>query len=145
MKIEGFFKNIKRANKVVEELKKEGFSNAAVDINDHFTDRNVETNLPGTVSAPSLSGLVLKSGDYAVERAKAPLTAASPMVSGMGGFEEIADVNYKIVVEADEKDIDKVKQIISKLGGNLDSPNINIPKRVEDIRLEDIRLEDVDL
>jgi hypothetical protein len=145
MKVEGYFGSFKAANETLEALKGEGFNHAFVDINDHFNARNVETNNVGTNAAPSLSDLVLKSGNTAVEASVAPMVAASPMVSGMGGFEEITDVNCKVVVDVDEKDIQRIKDIMNKMGANLDNPNINIPKRLEDLKLENIRFEDIDL
>lgn len=131
MKIEGFFSNIKTANDAVDKLKSNGFNNAVVDINDHYIDdRNVQTNLPGTETSPSLSGLILKSDTAVVDRSKAPLTAADPMVSGMGTFDEIADVNSKVIVEADEKDADRVRQVIKSMGGDIESPNIEMTMKL---------------
>jgi hypothetical protein len=145
MKVEAYFRSFKAANETLEVLKGEGFNHAFVDINDHYNAMNIETNNVGTNAAPSLSDLVLKSGNTAVGASVAPLTAASPMVSGMGGFEEIADVNCKVVVEVDERNLPKIKEIMSKMGADLNSPNVNIPKRLEDIKLENIRFEDIDL
>lgn len=134
MIVEGFFSNIKTARETVDKLKASGFNNAKVDINDHYIDdRNVKTNLPGTETSPSLSGLIFKSDTHVVDRSKAPLTAASPMVSGMGRFEEIADVNSKVTVELDEKDSDKASQIIKGMGGDMESPNVEIPKNLHNI------------
>ncbi len=128
MKIEGFFSRVKDGNDAVKKLKVMGFK-AFVDINDHYVDdRNVQTNLPGTEESVSLSGLVLESDAVGAARDKSPLNAASPMVSGYGKFEEIADVNCKIVVEAGKKDSNKVKKAIQDAGGSLDSPNLNKPK-----------------
>jgi hypothetical protein len=145
MKVEGFFRDFKSANEVVSKLKHEGYSKSFVDINEHYNAINVQTNNVGTATAPSLSGLVLKSGESAAGLGLSPLTAASPMVSGMGGFEEIADINCKVVVETDDINADRVKEIINSMGGDLNNPNINLPKRLENIKLEDIRLEDVNL
>ena len=134
MKIEGFFSNFKQANDIIEELKKNGFDNAFADLNEHTVrDRNVQTNLPRTETSPSLSGLVLESDDHVVDRSKAPLTAASPMVNGFGRFDEIADYNCKVVVEADNGKEEKVKDIIKKMDGEIESPNVRIPKGIQDI------------
>ncbi len=128
MKIEGFFSTVKDANNAVNQLKEMGYK-AFVDINDHYIDdRNIQTNLAGTEESVSLSGLVLESDAVGAARDKSPLNAASPMVSGYGNFEEIADINCKIVVEANDKDSDKVKKTIQGVGGSLDSPNLNKPK-----------------
>lgn len=129
MKIEGYFGKIKTANETVEKLKGLGFKEAFVDINDHYNeDRNVHTNVPGTATSVSLSGLVLESGAHGIERDRAPLNASSPMVSGYGRFEEVADVNCKVIVETKEGDEDKVKQIIRDMGGDLESPNFRKAK-----------------
>ncbi len=129
MKIEGYFDNSKAANKTVEKLKNLGFKEAFIDMNDHYSEnRNVQTNLPGTETSGSLSGLVLESDAHGVVRDKGPLTAANPMVSGMGTFEEIADVNCRVVVESEEGNANKIKQIIREMGGNLENPNIKKPR-----------------
>ncbi|MCX7921959.1 MAG: hypothetical protein N3B21_08110 [Clostridia bacterium] len=133
MKVEGFFRSIKAANEAVEKLKNTGVNKAFVDLNDHYNEeRNIETNLPGTETSTSLSGLVLESDAHGIARGKSPLNAASPMVSGMGGFEEIADINCKVIVEAGEQEVNKVKQIIKEMGGELDSPNLKKPKLQND-------------
>lgn len=137
MKIEGYFGSMKLANEAVDKLKKAGFSNAVVDANEHYRDtRNVETNLVGTESGTSLSGLILESDAHGMGRGKSPLNAASPMVSGMAGFEEIADVNCRVIVEADKRRADMVKKIIKEKGGELESPNFKKPKIHDDRDLE---------
>ena len=67
-----------------------------------------------------------------------PLAAASPMVSGMGGFEEIADVNYKVIVNTEDNNVEKAKQIIKKMGGDLNDPNFKMPEGLENISLDDL-------
>jgi hypothetical protein len=138
MKIEAYFSGIKNANEAVQKLKNAGFNNALADINDHYVEFNngVQPRLPGTENAPNLSSLVLSSGEHIEDSSKKPLDAASPMVSGMGGFEEIMDVNYKVAVNIDLKDVDKAKQIISESGGDLRDPNLDLPHRLKDINLK---------
>lgn len=129
MKVEGYFANIKTANEAVAKLKEAGFDKAVVDINDHYIDdRNVETNLAGTEMSTSLSGLVLESDANGIGKGKSPLNAASPMVSGMGGFEEIADVNCKVIVNTDERASGQAKQILREMGGDLEGPNFKKPR-----------------
>lgn len=129
MRVEGYFSKLKTAKETVEKLKEAGFKEASMDLNDHYNEnRNVQANLPGTETSVSLSGLILGSDAYGIERDKAPLNAANPMVSGMGTFEEIADVNCKVTVEAGEADINRIEQIIKSMGGDLDSPNFRKPK-----------------
>lgn len=135
MKIEGYFSGIKNANEAVEKLKSAGFNNSIRDINDHYVEFNngIQARLPGTEDAPNLSSLVLNSGEHIEDPSKRPLDAASPMVSGMGGFEEIMDVNYKVVVNIDSEDVEKAKQIIKSMGGDLRDPNLDLPHRLKDI------------
>lgn len=129
MQIKAFFSDIKSANKAVSKLKNSGLSNAYVDMNDHYIgDANAETNIPGTETSISLSALVLESDAHGIIRDKAPLKAADPMVSGMGRFEEIADVNCQVVVEVSDQEAKRVEQIIKDEGGQLDNPNITKPK-----------------
>lgn len=128
MQIEGYFANLKAANDAIKKLKDAGYHKAYLDMNDHYIDdRNVETNLAGTEMSTSLSGLVLESDSHGIIRDKAPLAAASPMVSGMGGFEEVADVNCKVVVEAGTGGEEKAKQVLKDAGGDLSSPNFKKP------------------
>ena len=140
MKIESYFSGIKAANEAVEVLKQVGINNAVVDINDHYTgSNNPGTNLPNTASSTnSLSNYVLNSDDPVGDPMLGPLSAASPMVSGMGGFEEIADVNYKVIINTDSGDEEKAKQIITKMGGDLNDTNFKMPKGLENISMDDL-------
>lgn len=146
MKIEGFFSGIKNANEAVEKLKQSGFNNCYSDINEHYTvHNNVETNFPGNENTPSLSDLVLRSGDASEVSDKAPLIAASPMVSGFGDFEEVMDVNYKVVANVDEKDEKRVSELLKDMGGTIESPNLNIPDRIKDLNLRNIDTRDLNM
>ena len=132
MKIESFFSDLKTANEAVARLKAAGFDRAYVDMNDHYiNNRNVETNLPGTEMSVSLSGLVKESDAQGIGKNKAPLNAANPMVSGMAGFEEIADVACRVMVEAKGNE-ERAMGIIKETGGSLDNPNIQKPKLEND-------------
>ncbi|HEX2945282.1 MAG TPA: hypothetical protein VHT96_04930 [Clostridia bacterium] len=131
MKIEGFFRDIKTANQAVDKLKGSGL-NAVVDINEHFgSGGNGVRNVPGTHTGISLSGVVFDSSIAGSATDTAPLLAASPMVSGMGGFEEIADINCRVIVDTDETEAYKAKRIIGEMGGTLDSPNVKRPELEE--------------
>lgn len=128
MEVVGYFAELKRANEAVDKLKNMGFK-AYVDINDHYIeDRNVRTNLPGTETSVSLSGLILESDSHDIAIDKAPLNASSPMVSGYGKFEEVADVNCQVITDIEEKDAENVKQTIREMGGELQSYNIRVPQ-----------------
>ena len=129
MKIEGYFTKIESAKNAVEKLKELGIDNSYVDINEHYTEgRNTQARLAGTMSGVSLSALVVPSAAPKIDRDMGPLTASSPMVSGYGDFEEVADVNCKIIVEVSEPDCNKAKEIIKNMGGELESPNFKKPQ-----------------
>lgn len=129
MKIEAFFSNMKEANEAVHKLKSSGMQDAFVDLNDHYMEeRNVKTNLPGTELSTSLSGLVLESDAHGIGERKSPLNAASPMVSGMGNFEEIAEVQCRVVVNTPDGSEEKVRQIMKDGGGTLENPFVKKPK-----------------
>lgn len=129
MKIEGFFGNIKKANDTIKQLNETGFKKAYLDLNDYYdVNRNNQINQAGTENSASLADLVLGSGSTIVsDRSKAPLAAASPMVSGMGKMSEVADVDCKVVVEVEDNNIDNAKKIIRDMGGSLDNPNVDEP------------------
>ena len=128
MKIERYFSGIKDANSAVEKLKAEGYLRAISDLNEHYNStNNTSSNPSGTMNASSISSIVLNSGDSN----KGPLLASSPMVSGMGNFEEIADINYKVTVEAEDKEKSHIKEIIIEMGGTLSNPNFQMPKGKE--------------
>lgn len=139
MKIVSYFSGIKNANKAVEAFKENGFANAYSDLNTHeILDYTREGNEGGAVNSPSLSSLVLNSSNSLYTTEQGPLAAASPMASGMGGFEEIADVNYKVVVNVEEKDREKVNSIIKNMGGELENPNFKLPEGLENISFEEV-------
>ena len=134
MKIEGYFSGIKNANTAVEKLKTAGYLKSVSDLNEHYSMRNnTFPSLGGNNNAPSLSNIVLNSGNSLEDINNGPLLAASPMVSGMGSFEEVADINYKVTVEAEDKEVDTIKEIISNMGGILDNPNFELPEGIDNI------------
>ncbi len=137
MTVKGYFGEISAANNAVKELKNAGLSGAFVDINDHYIgNRNVKTNNPGTSTAPSLSQLVLNSGSDGLNEGNSPLAAASPMVSGMGSFDEVANINYVVSVDASDGDSQKARDILKNNGGYLDNPNINGEKVISNAEVD---------
>ncbi len=139
MKNEYYFTGIKAANEAVEALKKAGI-NAVVDINDHYTGiDNPGRNTPTTASSSnSLSSYVLNNDDH-MNPGLGPMAAASPMVSGMGGFEEISDINYRVIVNnAGDLNEEIVKQIVQKAGGDVNDPNFRMPKGLENISMDEL-------
>lgn len=139
MGIKGYFGSLKKANEAVEKLKSSGFANSFVDANDHYIgNRDVKTDLAGTSGGESLADLVLNSGADNVDKGNSPLSAASPMVSGMGSTEEITDINCCVVVNMDGGDSNLAKNIIVEMGGMLDNPNVS---RYKTIARNDIDVE----
>lgn len=135
MKFEAFFKGIKNANEAAAMLNSQGIK-AYADINDHFQmNTDVRPKEESFLSTTSNSDLVLNAGSPDGNTGRSPLLAASPMVSGMGDFEEIADINYKVIINADANNKEKAKEIIKSFGGTMESPNLNIQKHVKDINL----------
>jgi hypothetical protein len=133
MKVEAYFRGIKNANEAVDKLKSQGI-NAYSDLNDHYqVNTDVRTKEVGPLSSPSNSDLVLNSGTPSGSTGKSPLLAASPMVSGMGGFEEIADVNYKVIITVDSEKEAAAKSIIESMGGSMQSPNLEVAKHLKDV------------
>ncbi len=131
MKITSYFANIKTANETVDKLKAAGFKNAYVDANDHYVEnKDIQTDLAGTNGAESLSDLVLNSGSNDVDKGNSPLSAANPMVSGIGNFEEITDFNCSVTVEIHKNNISEAEEIIKNMGGELDNPNISRNEKI---------------
>lgn len=144
MKVVGYFGSIKDANDTVDKLKREGFSEAYTDMNDHYMlNNNPENSIPGTESAPSNSSLVLNYGEPINDQDKGPLAAASPMVSGMGEIEEITDYSYRVIVNADSNTSENINNIIKSNGGNLNNPNLDMHKRIKDVSLDEARIDDL--
>ncbi len=140
MKITSYFANIKTANETIKKLKSAGFTNAYLDANDHYIgNKDIQTDLAGTDGAESLSDLVLNSGSNDVDKGTSPLSAANPMASGMGNFEEITDFNCSVTIEADENNMKEAEEIIKNMGGELENPNISRNKRISkaDVNLEE--------
>ncbi|MDP4145173.1 MAG: hypothetical protein Q8936_11950 [Bacillota bacterium] len=145
MRIEGYFRGIKGAREAVQKLKTQGFNNSVVDINDHYTanDRD-EPKRPGTRNAPTESGLIFDSGQLVTRDRNSPMLAASPMASGMGNFREVTNTNYKVKVETDDNNAEKVKQLLQQYGGKLEDPNLNLPKHItEKTHIDDFKVSDL--
>lgn len=134
MKIEGYFSGIKAANETIEALKKVGITDSVVDIKENYAAVSDQSNSGKGINPINLSDLVLTNDNHD----SGPLAAASPMVSGYGRFEEIADANYRVIVNADGPSGEKAKQIINKMGGDLRDPNFRMPKGLENISLDDL-------
>ena len=146
MELIGYFRSLKEANKAVKILKNSGFHNASSDMNDHYIEENdVHINLAGTETAPSLSGLVMQSGDSDLDMSKRALAAADPAVSGMSDFDEITDINNRVIVKTNSDNLNDAKKIISDAGGTLEDPDVKIPKGLENIEFEEINADNMNL
>lgn len=146
MELVGYFRTLKEANEAVKRLHDSGFNNASSDINDHYIEEyDAHFNLAGTETAPSLSGLVMQSGDSDLDMSKRPLAAADPAVSGMSDFDEITNINNRVIVEVNSNNLLNAKKIIEEAGGSLDDPNVKIPKGLENIKFEDINADNLNL
>ena len=144
MKIEGYFSNIKTANEVLAKLKNEGFKGAFVDINEHRNDAYSQSGPIGSKEISTLSGAVLGGSNESGYGVNSPLAAASPMVSGMGSFEEVADINCKVVVQVNDKNIENARNIIRSMEGTTDDPNARIPGGLENINADALILENLE-
>jgi hypothetical protein len=144
MKIEGYFSNIKTANEVVARLKSEGLKGAFVDINEHMNDVYAERGVVGSGQISTLSGAVLGKSSTSGDGGNSPLAAASPMVSGMGSFEEIANIDCKVVVEVSDGNIENAKNIINRMDGTTDNPNVGIPEGIDNINEDALILKNLE-
>ena len=133
MRIEGYFSKIKTANETAARLKGEGFKSVFVDINEHITNAYSQRGPVGSEGISSLSEAVFGEGGSRGEDVNSPLAAASPMASGMGGFQEIGDINCKVVIEANQASLEEAQRIIKNMGGTLEDPNGKIPEGLENI------------
>jgi hypothetical protein len=114
------FEKMADAANAVKALKDLGGVNSWLDAADGYsTEFASEYSIPGADSAPSLSGLVLRSGGYAPRMTKGPLLAADPMVSGMGDRDDAArNHSTRLVVSAPEDKLEAVRKILAELGGS---------------------------
>lgn len=137
MEIRAYFSSISQANKTVRELEKSGYKGAYVDINDHYiSNRNVFANNPGTFSSGSLANLVLNSSSGHIDMGNSPLAAASPMVSGMGSFEEVSALNYTVNIKVNDDQIQNVKDILKNMGAYLGEANISREKTTKNPEID---------
>lgn len=119
-KIFAKFERMAEAKAAVDKLRSMGFKGAYMDMSDKMLDEySEELNPPGTEIGTSLSALVMNSTGVPHDASIAPLLAASPMVSGIGTFREIADQNSQLCVIAEEEKIEEIKQILRLLGGKI--------------------------
>ncbi|ADK15145.1 MULTISPECIES: hypothetical protein [Clostridium] len=125
MRIEIYYKGIKNANEAVKELKNEGFSNTAVDLNDNYID---------PLSANSDFGInfsnVINSSGVSYTSSGRTLPSTSPMISGFGSFRDLENTSYKVIVNSNSLDNEKLKETIKKTGGKIKSYISNSESKV---------------
>jgi hypothetical protein len=140
MKIEAYFDSIKTAKETVEKLRGEGFKGAFVDINEHNNDVYSQRGMVGSDEVPTLSSAVLGE-----DNGNSPIAAASPMASGMAGFQEIANINCKVVVESDDRNEENVRNLIKSMGGTTKDLNTGrIPGGLDNINEDSLILKNLE-
>ncbi|MDF2522672.1 MAG: hypothetical protein K0R31_313 [Clostridiales bacterium] len=120
-KIEVCFKKMLDARKAVLALKEMGYKDAHLDALDNvFSEYSEEINVAGTDTGPSLSALVLNSGGRLDDVGRASLIAASPMVSGMGSFEQISEnLKVRLIVKVEDDKMDEIRNTLKEYGASV--------------------------
>jgi predicted Fe-Mo cluster-binding NifX family protein len=62
----------------------------------------------------------------------------------MGNFEEVADINCKVVVEVSDGDIENAKSIINSMEGTTDDPNVRMPSELDKINEDALILKNLE-
>ena len=116
MVIESYFDSLRYANRAIEKLNRDGLGNAFLDLKTDNLRQEVDVTGPsGTENGDSLAGLV--RGSKGISADKAPLIDADPAVSGMGDFDEITNLNYKVLVKIDDEKKDEAMKTLKDMGG----------------------------
>ena len=118
MKIEAFFSGIKAADEAVSKLKQSGFNKAFVDINNPYFNEEL-------ANATSISSLATESITNDVYRRNQLRDTSNPEFSNIDKVGEKHTMHYKVIVETNKENKDKLKQIIKDMGGNFNTPNVN--------------------
>jgi hypothetical protein len=118
--ITGYFKSVYGAQRAQNDLKKQGFKNAKMDIIDRFP-KNADKHMDNVIgsSEGSLSSLVLKPEEGTISMELRSAYAADPNVSGMGRFSEVADANILVSVTVEDGDEESCKKIIQDNDGEI--------------------------
>ncbi|HEY5562309.1 MAG TPA: hypothetical protein VIK72_11250 [Clostridiaceae bacterium] len=128
MKIEGYFKGVKDADRAVEKLKEAGYRKVYSYLNDHYSDEpNYWDNNPYN-NGFSVTNVVMNPNSYTSGGGPGfgPIGFPGPIlgaVTAVTGGKGINNVNYKVVVETEAMEEEKVKQIMYELGAELRDPN----------------------
>ncbi|MEY8000037.1 hypothetical protein AB8U03_07465 [Clostridium sp. Mt-5] len=130
MRIEIYYNGIKNANNAMEKLKNAGFNNTAVDLNDNYID--LYNSNSGLGSGINFSNIINSEGSIRNSSQKV-LDSGSPMLGGFGNLREIEDTNYKVIINSDSFDSQKLKEIIRETGGQIKN---SIPNTITNSNLQ---------
>lgn len=110
------FDNILEARKAVEALKEKGFKGAHIDAPGFFnTEYSMDLSFNYNRKNHSLSSLVLKKNSFMYNTGSAPLTAAHPEVSGMGGDSRTYGAVVSLKVENEQETL--LRELLRHYGG----------------------------
>ena len=116
MRIEIYYNGIKNANDAVKKLKNAGFQNAIVDLNDNYIDLyNANSDLEPDINFSN----VINSDRFSRNSSQKVRTSGSPLLGGYGNSREIENTNYKVVINSDFFDSQKLKEILRETGGQI--------------------------
>jgi hypothetical protein len=118
MRIEARFTKYQDAFDTLVRLKTNGFKESFIPADPYFLSQNGRIDVPGSGNAGTLSSLVGNSGDDS-DFFPSPFRAVGPAISGLGGFEEITEDNYTLIVDAGDDGRDTVCDLIQSAGGKL--------------------------
>jgi len=135
MKIEGYFKGFKNADKAVERLKKAGYRKVYSEINKHYSDEKDYWDTNGFDNSYSVTNVVMNPSSYSSGGGPgfSPIGFSGPFIGGVNfvsGGKGANDVSYKVVVEAQSAEEEKVKQMMFELGAELRDPNFRSDKNI---------------
>ncbi|MCI1944183.1 hypothetical protein [Clostridium luticellarii] len=116
MRIEVYYNGIKNANNAVEKLKSAGFSSATVDLNDDYIDLN---NSSSGLGAGMNFSNVINSEGFTRNSSQKVVVSGSPMSGGFGNSKEIEDTGYKVIINSDLLDSQRLKEVIRETGGQI--------------------------
>ncbi|WP_294182081.1 hypothetical protein [uncultured Clostridium sp.] len=116
MRVEIYYNGLKNANNAVEKLKNAGFPNAMVDLNDNYIDLyNTNSNLESDMNFSN----VINSRKFTNDSSQKMSISGSPMSGGFENLREIENTNYKVVIDSDSFNLQKLKEVIGETGGQI--------------------------
>ena len=116
MRIEIYYSGIKNANNAVKKLKDSGFPNSIVDLNDSYIDLyNTDSNPESGINFSN----IINSGGFTRSSSQKVLASGSPMSGGYGNSRELENTNYKVVINSNFFDSQKLKEIVRETDGQI--------------------------